>query len=195
MWGEYLKKQIGRKPRKQLVDAVLFLKSKETALDLGSGNFIECKFLVQSGFKKIIAIDSAPEAKEYTKNLSKKIFFKNISFNKYNYPKNSFDLINSQFSLHLYGQKGFPVFIKRIINSLKPGGIFVGQFLGVKDSWNKDLSSATHRAKYVFHTKKEALELLSSLKIIKFTEEDKDGKTILGAKKHWHVFYFIAKKL
>jgi len=94
----------------------------------------------------------------------------------------------------LYGKKGFNIFIKKIKNSLKPKNIFVAQFLGVKDSWNGDLLSATPKANYVFHTKKQAIDLLSYLKILEFIEEDKDGKTALGKMKHWHIFYFIAQK-
>jgi len=46
-----------------------------------------------------------------------------------------------------------------------------------------------------FHTKEEAERLICGLKIVKFKEEDKEGKTAVGPIKHWHVFHFIAKKL
>ena len=205
-WKKYFKKQIGRKPREQLVRAVsIFKKQKDkhflynnshlnkTALDLGSGTMIESKYLVRKGFN-VVAIDNSRDAKKYAKNVSKKITYKNISFQEYDFSKKKFDLINSQFSLHLYGKKGVNIFIKKIKHSLKPKGIFVAQFLGKKDSWNSSLKTATPQAQYVFHTKKQALALLSGLKILEFKEEDKDGKTILGKPKHWHIFYFIAQK-
>ena len=89
----------------------------------------------------------------------------------------------------------FNTFIKKIKNSLKPKGIFVAQFLGVKDSWNGDIKTATLRANYIFHTRKQAVNLLSGLKILEFKEKDEDGKTVLGELKHWHIFYFIARKI
>ncbi len=195
MWKKYFEKHLKRKPREQLVRAFSFCVNKENALDLGAGTLIESKFLIKKGFKNVVAVDNAPEVKKFVKDFNnKKLIFKNISFQEYNFPKNTFDLINSQFSLHLYGQKGFNAFIKKIKNSLKPKGIFVAQFLGVKDSWNGDLKSATPRANYLFHTKKQALRLLSGLKILELKEENEDGETILGVKKHWHIFYFIAQK-
>lgn len=196
MWKEYYKKHLKRKPREQLIRAFSFCTNKEKALDLGAGTLIESKFLIKKGFKNVIAIDNAKEVRKFVKDFNnKKLIYKNISFQKYNFPKNTFDLINSQFSLHLHGKKGFNAFIKKIKNSLKPKGIFVAQFLGVKDSWNGDLKTAIPKANYVFHTKKQALALLSGLKILEFIEEDKDGETMLGVKKHWHIFYFICKKI
>ena len=192
MWKKYYKKHEKRKPREQLVRAVSFCINKQNALDLGSGTMIESKYLAKKKFD-VVAIDHSSDTLKYTKNLNKKIDFKNISFQEYNYPKNTFDLINSQFSLHLYGKKGFNAFIKKIKKSLKPKGIFVAQFLGVKDSWNTE-SVPFPAYDYVFHTKRQALDLLSDLKILEFTEEDKNGKTVLGKAKHWHVFYFIAQK-
>ena len=62
--------------------------------------------------------------------------------------------------------------------------------MGVKDSWNGNPKSATPKANYVFHTKKQALGLLSDLKILEFIEEDEDGKTILGVKKTLARFLF-----
>ena len=195
MWKKYFKKHLKRKPREQLVRAFSFCTNKENALDLGAGTLIESKFLIKKGFKNVVAVDNAPEVKKFVKNFNnKKLVYKNISFQEYDYPKNTFDLINSQFSLHLFGKNGFNTFIKKIKNSLKPKGIFVAQFLGVKDSWNGNLKSATPKASYVFQTKKQALDLLSDLEILEFKEEDEDGKTILGVKKHWHIFYFIARK-
>jgi len=196
MWKEYFKKHKKRKPREQLVRAVSFCLNKDKALDLGAGTLIESKFLIKKGFKNVVVIDNAPEVKTYVKNFNnKKLHFKNVSFQEYDFSKNTFDLINSQFSLHFYGEKGFRSFIKSIRSSLKPGGIFVGQFLGVKDSWNEKKKSKIPKANSVFHTKKQALSLLSGMKILEFIEEDKDGKTALGIPKHWHVFYFIAQKI
>ncbi|MFA6273777.1 MAG: class I SAM-dependent methyltransferase [Candidatus Paceibacterota bacterium] len=195
MWKKYFNKHLKRKPREQLVHALAFCTNKDNALDLGAGTLIESKFLIKKGFKNVVAVDNAREVKKFVKNFNnKKLIYKNASFQEYDYPKNTFDLINSQFSLHLYGKRGFSTFIKKIKNSLKPKGIFVSQFLGVKDSWNGDLKSATPKANYVFHTKKQALALLSGLKILEFTEEDEDGINIHGIKKHWHIFYFIAQK-
>ncbi len=186
-WKKYFKKRAKRKPKEQLVRAISFCVSKENALDLGSGTMIESKFLARKGFE-VVAIDNSLDVKKYTKNISKKIKFKNISFQEYDYPKNTFDLINAQFSLPFHGKKNFDYFIRKIINSLKPKGIFVGQFFGINDSWNDK------KSKLAFHTRQKATKLLGSLDIIEFIEKQGDGKTASGNLKHWHVFHFIAQK-
>lgn len=188
-WEQYFKKHAKRKPRKQLIRAISFCKNKENALDLGAGTLIESRFLIKKAFKNVVAVDSAPNAKIFAKSLKNKKFkFKNISFQEYNFPKNTFDLINAQFALPFYGKKGFNNFIKKIIGSLKPKGVFVGQFFGRKDSWNG------RKLELVFHTRQQVINLLSGMKILEFTEEEKDGKTASENLKHWHIFHFIAQK-
>lgn len=189
MWEEYFKKHAKRKPREQLVRAVSFCQTKENALDLGAGTLIESKFLIKKGFKNVLAIDNAPEAKRFANTLKNKKFkYKNISFQKYNFPKKKFDLINAQFALPFYGKKGFNSFIKKVKSSLKSKGIFTGQFFGKEDSWKKsDYDIA-------FHTKRQVLNLLSGFNILEFEEEKKKGKNSIGKPKHWHIFHFIVQK-
>ncbi len=188
-WKKYFKHHEDRKPRKQLVQAVSFCKNKENALDLGAGTLIESKFLIKKGFKNVTAVDNAPQVKIFAKKFSnKKLQLENVSFQDYNFSKNTFDLINAQFALPFYGEKGFSSFIKKIKNSLKKNGVFVGQLFGKKDSTNNK------KSELVFQTKKQALNFLSDLKILEFKEEEKDGKTVSGKLRHWHVFHFIVKK-
>lgn len=187
-WKKYFKKQEKRKSREQLGRAISFCKKRKLALDLGSGNFIESKSLIKQGFKRVIAIDSSSDAKIYAKNLNKKIIFKNMSFEKYDYPKKRFDLVNAQFALPFYGKENFEYFIKKIKYSLGKDAIFVGQFFGNKDSFNKKKYRVT------FNTKKQVLGMLHGLKILEFMEEEKEGHITSGEPRHWHVFHFIAQK-
>lgn len=47
----------------------------------------------------------------------------------------------------------------------------------------------------VFLSKEQVLELFKeSFDIIEFNEVEKDGKTVLGKIKHWHIYNIIAKK-
>ncbi|OGI72155.1 hypothetical protein A3C60_02485 [Candidatus Nomurabacteria bacterium RIFCSPHIGHO2_02_FULL_37_45] len=186
-WKKYFKKQEGRKPREQLVRAVSLRKIRTNALDLGSGNFIESKYLAKK-FKSVIAMDSSLDIAKYNKGLNRRIHFLNVPFQEVDFSQYRFDLINAQFSLPFYGKKGFNEFIEILIKSLKKDGIFVGQFFGVNDSWNKKDSEL------VFHTKNQVLNLFSKLKIVEFIEEEREGKTALGRPKHWHIFHFIARK-
>ena len=188
-WENYYKKHISRKPREQLVKAVNLCFKKENALDLGAGTLIESKFLLKSGFKKVVAVDNSPETKVFAKKInSKKFILKISSFEDFKFSKNKYDLISAQYSLPFYGPKNFKNFIKKIKDSLKLNGIFTGQLFGVNDEWN------VKRRELVFQNREQALKLLSGLKILEFKEEEKDIKITSGISKHQHIFHFIAEK-
>lgn len=112
----------------------------------------------------------------------------NVAFQDFTFEPNIYDLINAQYALPFYGKDNFEDFIASIITALKSHGIFVGQFFGVNDGWNKP------HAKLAFQTKEEIGKMLSGLELIEFIEEEKEGTTAAGTMKHWHVFHFIAKK-
>jgi tellurite methyltransferase len=188
-WADYYKKHTNREPRALLVRAVSSCVSREAALDLGAGTLIESKYLVESGFKKVVAVDSSVQMKEFVGGFDKpELVLVVESFKDFDFSKYTFDLINAQFALPFYGKTDFPIFIKKVIASLLSDGIFVGQFFGINDSWN------TSDSDIAFHTKEEVLDFLSDLEILEFTEEEKDATTASSEPKHWHVFHFITKK-
>lgn len=188
-WETYAKVHMNRKPREQLVRAVTFCTTKNYALDLGAGTLIESIYLLESGFEHVTAVDSSPQSVESAKHIdSEKFNLVNQSFNEYGFDVNTYDLINAQFALPFHGQKNFAVFIESILLSLKSGGVFVGQFFGERDEWNKP------ETKLAFQTKEEVLDLLKDTEILEFVEEEKEGSTAAGSMKHWHVFHFIARK-
>lgn len=188
-WETYYKHHATRAPREFLVKAVSFSKSKEIALDLGAGTLIESKFLLDSGFKKVVVVDKSPEIKKFAEAINDERLEVLINpFQDLVLEQEKYDLITAQYALPFYGQKGFEDFITRLISSLKPEGVFTGQFFGNKDGWN------TPGTSLAFQTAEEARTLLKGLKIEEFVEEDKDGMTAAGEAKHWHVFHFIAVK-
>ncbi|MBP9719176.1 MAG: class I SAM-dependent methyltransferase [Candidatus Levybacteria bacterium] len=188
-WDTYYKAHKSRGPREQVVRALGACKERESALDLGAGTLVESAFLLENDFKNVTAVDSSPQTKSFAESFDQQRFtLKICSYQEFNFPKNYYDLINAQYALPFYGKDGFEKFIEKIKLSLKPGGIFVGQFFGVNDEWNAADS------KLAFQTKDEVLNMLSELEMIEFNEEEKDGKTASGETKHWHVFHFITKK-
>lgn len=44
------------------------------------------------------------------------------------------------------------------------------------------------------HTRAEAEKLLAPLVVERFYEEERDGTTVSGAPKHWHIFHIVARK-
>lgn len=188
-WETYYKQHASRAPRKLLIKAVSFSTLRETALDLGAGTLVESKFLLDSGFKKVVVVDKSPEIKKFAEAINDERLEVLINpFQDLVLEQEKYDLITAQYALPFYGRKGFEDFITRLVSSLKAGGVFTGQFFGNKDGWN------TPGTSLVFQSEEEAKALLKGLKIEEFIEENKDGMTAAGEVKHWHVFHFIAVK-
>lgn len=102
--------------------------------------------------------------------------------------KNSADLINAIYSLHFVSPKDYSKVWAKVTNAIKHGGYFVGNFIGVKDSWNCSSFEFTILGKVKIQNMFKDFELLY------FEETEKDSQTVLGHNKHWHIYSVIAKK-
>lgn len=99
----------------------------------------------------------------------------------------TYDVAVACFSLFFLPPDDFGRFWPRVVHSIRPGGLFAGQFLGVNDSWNE--------RDFTLHEKGDVEGLLKGFKVLMLTEEENDGQTALGEFKHWHVFHVIARKM
>ncbi|KKQ43435.1 MAG: hypothetical protein US60_C0002G0043 [Microgenomates group bacterium GW2011_GWC1_37_8] len=173
--------------------AVMYLNNyKRRALDLGCGALRDSKYFFNCGFT-VDAIDKQPQVKKYTeffKYRPKGLF--NIivaDYNKYNFGKNKYILINAQNTLSFNREVDVSKIIEKIYNALKKGGYFSGNLFGPKDTWVKERDE-----KMSFYTLKKVKKLISKFKIRKIWEYDEDGETANGEKKHWHIINFVAQK-
>lgn len=188
-WQEYAERTMTGRPRPLLVEALRYIKERKLALDLGSGAFNDVRYLISEGFEHVDAVDKEALAAEVLKGLStEKISYIVSAFEEFRFPKNRYDLVNAQFSLPFIDKHQFARVYTLVVNSLKKGSVFCGQFFGNRDEWNKPHSNMN------FKNKSEARELLKGFEIIKFEEEENDGKTAMGESKHWHIFHFICRK-
>ena len=187
-WNEYLSNTKSYPSRPLLQEALLFVKTRKTALDLGAGALNDARLLISNGFK-VIVVDSNPQIAELARELSKDFIEINISpFDTFNFPENSFDLVNAQYALPFNKPETFSKVFEKITMSLKVGGIFTGQFFGPEDEW------ANSHTEMSFHSKEQVLTFLNPYTIKKFTEEKSMRPTAAGTEKHWHVFHVIAQK-
>lgn len=192
-WASYSVRTKDRAPRKLLVQAVPHVTARDTALDLGPGALNESKFLLDQGFKKVIAVnkdelETDPVARERAKAFPQDRFEYAVSaFDAFNFQPNSYDLINAQYALPFNSPATFDAMFAKLKASLKSGGIVTGQFFGPKDEWskNKDMT---------FVTREKAEELLSDLESIHFDEVEGPDRLAVGGQKYWHTFHFIARK-
>ena len=186
---DYYSKTKNRKPSAYLNQAVgLIHKTKKNALDFGCGAGSDSRFLVNSGFN-VIAVDGNPQSLEYIEKLphQDKITFICSPFEKFSFDQ--YDLVSSFRALSFIHKDIFNDVMNALLGSLNTDGIFVGEFYGVKDEWNKPHETMT------FLDKEQIYSIFKNMSLIAVHEEEKDDHTANGKPKHWHRFYVIAQNL
>lgn len=193
-WNNFYGQIQGRLPRPALLDALALFEKEPIpaqprfAIDLGSGDGVECVVLLERGWR-VLAVDADPAAAKW---LEEKVSAEHRSqleiqtarFEEAALP--SADLIHSSFSMPFCPPEHFPAFWQRVTHAIKPGGRFAGQFFGVRDEWAGEPGMT-------FLTEEQVRALFTDFEIETFHEKDRQGKSARGLK-HWHVFTVIAKK-
>lgn len=163
-------------------------KKTGNAIDIGCGAGRDTVFLIKKGWN-VLAIDREDTESIIKENLNEEETSR-LKFSKQDFENivlEDNDLIVANFSLPFCNKKYFYNMWDKIVNSLRKDGYFVGNFLGLNDSWD------TIKEQMIFLSKRQVKELLDKFEIIKFEEIEKDGKTALGKIKHWHIYNVIGK--
>lgn len=98
----------------------------------------------------------------------------------------SYDAVVASYSLFFLEPSEFAEFWPRLVRSVRPGGIFAGVFLGPHDDWRDRGFTLISRG--------ELEPMFDGFETLYLEEEDKDGETAIGDRKHWHLFHIIARK-
>jgi len=163
--------------------------SIKEAIDLGCGIGIDTIPLIKKGYK-VLAIDKEDREIIIKENLNneelERVTFKKERFEEISLPNT--DLIVSNFALSFCSKECFDVFWKKVVTPIITGGYIVGNIFEEKDEWN------TNGTDMIFLDRKNVLDKLIEFEVLRFYEKEFDGKTRMGKLKHWHIFYFIAKK-
>jgi len=186
----YYENTKNRPPHELLKEAIKYAKDipDKTALDLGCGAGSDTRFLLKNGYE-VTAVDGSNEAEAYIKSIphQEKVKFIQSEFEAFEF--GDYDLVNASRSLPFTHKDKFKAVFSKLKGSLKPGGIFVGEFYGVNDQWNKSGETMT------FLNKQQVQELLSGLEIIKLEEKEYDGTVANGKSKHWHIFNIVVRQI
>jgi len=184
---QYVQVTKGKKPRNLLVMALYFAKRRTLALDLGAGALTEATYLLQEGFEKVIAVDKELYAADTAAALPPDRFtYIKSTIDEFDFAVETYDLVNFQYSLPFSPPATFDAMFGRLLASVRPGGVVVGQLFGERDSWNDDPDMT-------FHSRRRAFEYLDErFQVPCFQEIEYDGTTSLGVPKHWHYFDIIA---
>lgn len=109
-----------------------------------------------------------------------------VNFNEMRIPP--CDLVNASFALPFCEPTQFPMLWKKIVEAIRPGGRFAGQFFGKRDSW-ASMPGRTH------HSLEEVLQLLNGFEVEMMREEERDDTPEVRNPKHWQLFHVVARKL
>ncbi|MGH2486503.1 MAG: class I SAM-dependent methyltransferase [Ktedonobacterales bacterium] len=161
---------------------------KGRALDLGAGAGRDTRYLLAQGFE-VTAVDADPRAVALLAARPRdRLRVVQSTFQDFSFGTASYDLISAQFALPFVPSDRFAGVFARIKAALASGGVFAGQFFGVRDESNTPDRDMT------FLTRAEAEALLSDLETIELSEEDADGHKADGSPKHWHVYHILARR-
>ncbi len=188
-WKKYYQNSRDKPVSKLLKKVVKDISSGE-ALDLGCGRGKDSLFLISNGFM-VTAIDSDKSVKDFLFSElvnSDDFKFINEKIEDFNFQEEIYDIINAQLIFPYIHKTKLRQCFKDIISSLKPGGILVGQFFGVNDSWNSKYTSRT------FFELGEVEELFKDFKVSFLEEVEGFGYDVFSQWKYWHIFHFIIKK-
>jgi SAM-dependent methyltransferase len=186
-WQQFIKNTKNIPPRRLLVEALSYVSHRVNALDIGAGALNDSHYLLSQGFTAVYAVDREANQELLDNFSGQPFYFSQSLIEDYVFQDDFFDLINAQNVLPFIKKDRIGDVISSIKKSLKPGGIFVGQFFGENDGW-------VGNQNVVFVNLAEAKEMLVGLELVKFVSVEKDELTGMGAMKHWHLYNFIAKK-
>jgi SAM-dependent methyltransferase len=163
-----------------------YLPGEGDALDLGCGGGRGTMRLLERGFR-VTAVDTSPYAVQTTRERAPSDASLTVVESDFlGFSLDTYDVVTAVYCLFFLPRADLEEFWKRLVDSIRPGGLFAGQFIGDRDSWN---------GTYTTLTRAEVDALLGPLEVIHFNEEeDPNGATALGEPKHWHIFHVIARK-
>jgi SAM-dependent methyltransferase len=213
-WGEYYEHHAGRAPRPEFLHAVELVKAdglplgEKAALEIGAGNMIETKALLDAGFGRVVATDMTDGAEwaaaslqmdvnDFATDLERLDFLKlpNEELAPRLEPE-SMDLVTSYFCLPFTNPDAFPALWQAIVRSLKPGGVVSVTLFGDHDTWAQKTLADGSKAYpgMTFHTREAVDALLADLEDVRVDEEEHDGTTNDGIARHWHTYSVQARR-
>jgi len=160
-----------------------------TAIDLGCGNGVDTLAMLEQGFE-VLAIDQDPNAALHLQSINtpyiERLCFQKSSFECLNELPLT-NLVNATFSLPFCHPNQFEKLWHNITHCINSEGYFCGHFFGPRDSWSSN-------ANMTFHHLESVKNLFEGFELVYFEETEKQGKTLSGKAKLWHVFHVVAKK-
>jgi SAM-dependent methyltransferase len=163
------------------------------ALDLGAGNLRDTRFMLDSGFKRVTALDSDLRTAQYAKLLKEpRLTMVCEDLHATIFPAGEFDLVNAQSILYFLDDVAdLARVLEKLSRWLKPGGALCANLCGIRHEWH-----TRDRKRLLFLSREDAEALLSRhFDITEFLEHEFDAHGVMEKKMtHWHNFWITASK-
>jgi len=157
------------------------------AIDCGCGTGGDIEYLSQQGCQ-VHGFDINPDSVAICRNRfadNARVDISESSFESFDYPQAGLVIANS--SLFFAEPDKFDAIWGKLKSSLEVGGVFAGDFMGVRDSW-----ASHYRGPTAPLSEPDVRALFSDFDVISFFEREDDAKTSLGKMKHWHIYSVVA---
>jgi tellurite methyltransferase len=187
-WTDYYEDQGEREPRELLLEVLATFPAPGDAVDLGCGQGIDTVAMLDRGWR-VLAIDAEPEGirrleARLTPERAERCTVRLATIEDAELPE--VDLVHAAWSTFFCPPERFGEMWATVTSAIRPGGRFVGEILGDRDTWAAD-PTRSHFAEL------DARALFDGLEIERFEEEENDGEACSGPK-HWHVFHVVARR-
>lgn len=181
--------------RADLQQAIDLVSAPKIAIDCGCGAGSDIAYLLASGFV-VHAFDIESESISRCSDRFEdetKLFLSQDSFKTFAYPPAS--LILADASLFFCPPGEFNEVWCKMTAALVLGGIFVGSFLGPRDTTaGPEYQRDAFWPDVLILTEALLQPMFKGFEIVNWTEHEIDGKTAQGAPHYWHIFSVVAKK-
>lgn len=191
----YLDATEHRKTREDLKLAVQLVEGPRIAIDCGCGAGSDIAFLRTQGFTvhafdiEQCAIDRCRQRFAGDQN----VHLERACFNTFSYPRAS--LIVADASLFFCREEDFQGVWGKIRESLLPGGVFTGSFLGRDDSMAQPTGTRSALWPEVLIADADRVQdWMQGLEVISLTEYRNAGHAPGGGAHQWHLFPVIARR-
>jgi trans-aconitate methyltransferase len=185
-WSDYFKAVLAKPLHPHYSQIDEYLPKHGLALELGAGVGKGAIHLALKGLD-VVALDRDPKALEILRQTSPPgVHIETVAAEMRDFPPGPYDVVVAQFSLFFLAPSEFTDLWPRLVEAIKPGGLFAGQLLGVNDSWNDKGHS--------MHDGAGLDDLFTGFEMLYLDEVDRDGEDVFKRPKHWHIFHIVARK-
>ncbi len=203
-WSRYLQFTCEARFSALALEALPFVKEQNLALDIGAGAMPDSRFMLEQGFRRVVAIDASPAAQKYATEVAEKFgasrfSFENVRFSDFSgYEVETYDYVHANYSLPYHGKDGFTKLMDAVTQSVKLDGVFSGIFFGNEDGWK----NTPEKIELPFLSQAEIEPFFRDFDFISLQEKKLNGH-IRGGEgltnedtrpKFWHIFKVIARR-